>query len=489
MKKALLTFLIIFISYSLKAQDNKSITIGKKETIVSKILNENRNLLIYTPNITSTNPNPNKKYPVLYLLDGEAHFYSTVGIIQQLSQANGNGVLPEIIVVGIENTNRHKDLVPSDNAVKPNPFVDFLSNELIPYIDRNYNTAPYKILVGHSLGGLMVVDVLTNFPNLFNAYIAIDPSMWYNNEKYLLNTRLNLQQHNVNTKRLFIGIANTLPNGLKFSQVKNDKSAETQHMRSILKLDKYLKNNIKNLEYKSNYYDTETHTSVPLISEYDGLKFVFDYYHLNLTEKEFADSTNQIALKIASHYKNVSQKMGYQNAAPESLINYLAYEALNKKYFSKAKALFELNIDFYPNSSNAYDAYADYYTSIKDTSNAIICYQKSLKIKENIETRSKLNRLSNKIENTTENYDLQEYTGVYILEVYNIPIVLELRDAKLFAKVSGQEDDELLPISKDKFTVKGKQGYTITFIMNGKKPKEFTSVQPNGTFKAIYKNE
>lgn len=481
--------MLFFFSYCIKAQENKSISIGKKETIHSKILNENRNLWIYTPNITSQSSNNNKKYPVLYLLDGEVHFYSTVGIIQQLSQANGNGVLPEMIVVGIENNNRLKDLVPSTDATKPNPFLDFLSTELIPYIERNCNTAPYKILIGHSLGGLMAVDMLTNFPNLFNAYIAIDPSMWYNNERYLQNTTSNMQKLNLKGKRLFLGIANTLPKGLKIAQLKNNKSAETQHIQSILKLDKYLKNNIKDLEYKSNYYDTETHTSVPLISEYDGLKFVFDYFHLNLSEKEFTDSTNLIALKLASHYKKVSQKMGYKNAAPESLINYLAYEALNKKYFNKAKALFELNIDFYPYSSHAYDAYANYYISIKDTSNAILYYQKSLEIKENVETRTKLNLLTNKLENANENYDLQKYAGVYILEVYNIPIVLEIREAKLFAKVSGQEDDELVPISKDKFTVKGKQGYMITFKMNGNKPKEFTSVQPNGTFKAVYKNE
>lgn len=175
MKTIFLTLTLLLLSFCLKAQNGENITIGKKEVIHSKVLSENRTLWIYTPNITSKNPNPDMRYPVLYLLDGEAHFYSTVGIIQQLSQANGNGVLPEMIVVGIENTNRFRDLVPSDNLTKPNPFIDFLSTELIPHIDRNYNTAPYKILVGHSLGGLMAVDILTNFPDLFNAYIAIDP--------------------------------------------------------------------------------------------------------------------------------------------------------------------------------------------------------------------------------------------------------------------------------------------------------------------------
>lgn len=171
MKKFLISVVVIFHFFYLHAQDAKSITIGKKEVFSSKFLNENRTLWIYTPNETSQIPNPDKRYPVMYVLDGEAHFYSTVGIVQQLSQANGNGALPEMIVVGIENTNRLRDLVPTNDNTKPNPFIEFLSKELSSYIDQNYKTAPYKILVGHSLGGLTAIDILTNFPDLFNAYL------------------------------------------------------------------------------------------------------------------------------------------------------------------------------------------------------------------------------------------------------------------------------------------------------------------------------
>lgn len=72
---------------------------------------------------------------------------------------------------------------------------------------------------------------------------------------------------------------------------------------------------------------------------------------------------------------------------------------------------------------------------------------------------------------------------------YKIDITLLLKDGKLRASVPGQPEDEFVPVSKDVFTVKGKQGYTITFKMNGNKPIEFTSEQPNGTFKAVYKHE
>lgn len=108
MKTLCITLALLLFSFCLKAQNAENITIGKKEVITSKVLNENKTLWVYTPNMTPQQPNPDKRYPVLYLLDGGAHFYSTVGIIQQHSQANGNGMLPEMIVVAIENTNRGK---------------------------------------------------------------------------------------------------------------------------------------------------------------------------------------------------------------------------------------------------------------------------------------------------------------------------------------------------------------------------------------------
>lgn len=489
MKAIFISSVLLLLSFCVNAQNDKSIIIGKKEIIHSKILNENRTIWIYTPNITSQIAVPDKRYPVLYLLDGNAHFFSTVGIIQQLSQANGNGVLPEMIVVAVENTNRMRDLVPSAESGKTNPFVDFLSSELIPFIDKNYNTAPYKLLVGHSLGGLTAIDILAKFPQLFNAYIAIDPSVWLSNEKILNNITAQFPKQNMNARRLFIGTANTMPKGMALSQLAKDNSSETRHIRSIFKFDEFLKTNTNGLLYAQKYYETERHNTIPLISEYDGLRFIFDYYFLDLTEKDFADPTASIASKLRTHYVNVSQKLGYKNSPPESLINYLAYEALGKNQYDKAQALFELNIEWYPKSSNVYDSYADYYLAKKDTANAIINYKKALQIKETAETRRKLDALIKKETSISGNADLQKYAGVYVLETYNIPITLEIRDAKLWAKVPGQEDGELQLLSENVFTVKGKPGYTITFEMDGGKPQGFTSVQPNGTFKAVFKNK
>lgn len=493
MKKIKIITALFCFSISINAQNNESIFIGKIETIYSKVLDENRKLWIYNPHVTSKDVNIDKRYPVLYLLDGDAHFFSTVGIVQQLSQANGNGVLPEMIVVAIENTNRLKDLSPkllsTNNLDNANPFINFLSSELIPFVDKNYQTTPYRLLVGHSLGGLTAIDILTNFPELFDAYIAIDPSMWYDNEKYLNQYIIQLAKQNFNKTRLFIGTANTMPAGMTFSKLKNDNTVETQHIRSIFKFDKFLKSNSNGLQYAQKYYEKERHNTVPLLSEYDGLRFIFDYYFLDASEKDFSDSTALIASKLKTHYTKVSSEMGYKVSAPESLINYFGYDALTRKQYDKAEALFKLNMESYPNSNNVYDSYADYFAAKKDTINALVYYKKAFQIKNDATTLSKINTFTKQESFNLTVKDLQKYAGIYWLEAYKIDIILEIRDSRLWSKIPGQASSEWMPLAKDVFTVKGKQGYTITFQMSGDKPVSFTSVQPDGTFICVLKNE
>ncbi len=127
----LITFLVI--AAFTNAQTDNRIVVGKTDTLFSKILNERRKIFVYTPILTSPANLPHQRYPVLYVLDGEAHFVSTVGLVQQLSQANGNSVLPEMIVVGITNTNRFRDLTPSATLTGGgNRFMKFIETELMP---------------------------------------------------------------------------------------------------------------------------------------------------------------------------------------------------------------------------------------------------------------------------------------------------------------------------------------------------------------------
>jgi predicted alpha/beta superfamily hydrolase len=114
MRKNLFFILLVFLTFSVQAQNDNKIVIGKIDSVYSKILGEQRKIWVYTPDMTSGNAN--QHWPVLYLLDGDGHFASVVGMIQQMSQVNGNNVYPEMIVVAIPNTDRTRDLTPTHVA-------------------------------------------------------------------------------------------------------------------------------------------------------------------------------------------------------------------------------------------------------------------------------------------------------------------------------------------------------------------------------------
>ena len=500
MRKLSLFGLLIAIVFNAQSQKDNKIVIGKIDSVYSKILGEQRKIWIYTPDMTSGNSN--QHWPVVYLLDGDGHFASVVGMIQQMSQVNGNNVYPEMIVVAIPNTDRTRDLTPTHIASDPpmmdsnfskttgggENFVAFIEKELMPHVDSVYPTAPYRLLVGHSFGGLTVMNVLTNHTKLFNAYIAIDPSMWYDRQRFLAATEKKLAEKNYDGTRLYVGIANTMPDGMTLAKLKKDTTADTRHIRSIFELDKFLKAHPQNgLKYASKYYADDNHGSVPFASEYDGLRFIFDYYRLNITGKDFADTSAALAIKIENHYEMVSKEMGYKISPPESTVNFLGYAAMNNKDYDKAAAFFKMNIENYQNSSNVYDSYADLLVAEKDTVNAIANYKKALALQDNAFTKQKLNALEGKESFTVSPQQLLKYAGVFDLDSIAMTITMLVKDNDLWAQVPGQGDFQLVPVSPDTFGVKNMSGYEVHFQMDGDKVLGFTSVQPNGTFKARVK--
>jgi predicted alpha/beta superfamily hydrolase len=164
-----------------KEQPKHDLNFGVIDSIHSDILDENRKIWIYSP------PDTTQKYPLLVLLDGDAHYFSVAGMIHQLSTINGNTIYPEMVVVAIPNTDRTRDLTPyhvphifGDTAFAKTSgggenFTKFIEKELLPFVDKKYPTSPHRTLVGHSFGGLFVVNTLVHHPGLFTNYLAIDP--------------------------------------------------------------------------------------------------------------------------------------------------------------------------------------------------------------------------------------------------------------------------------------------------------------------------
>ncbi len=370
MRHFFVVFFVIAILFSANAQ-SKKIEIGLIDTIHSKILNEKRAFWVYVPTKEDKSLSSELHYPVLYLLDGDWHFVSVVGIAQHLSYTNGNTICPEMIIVGIPSIDRYKEMTPTcDSAFSVNSggnekFISFIEKELIPHINSVYPVEPYKVFVGHSVGGLTVINTLVNHTDLFNAYVAIDPSMWWNNQSSLKETINALSNNKYNNKNLFLAIANTMEKGFDTVTVRKDNTRNTLPIRSNLELSDYLNSNIdNNLNYQVKYYNNENHGSISLIATYDALHFIFNFYNLQLTKRDYADTTMTLPYKIENHYKNVSDKMGYTVSPSENTIYVYAMNSVFMKNYVQAEYFFKRNIKNHPESFIAYDSFGDYYTTI-----------------------------------------------------------------------------------------------------------------------------
>jgi uncharacterized protein len=394
-------FGLILFSYSCnpvkpRPVDNK-IIIGTIDSLHSKILNEERKIWIYVPDNKIF---AKQNYPVVYLLDGEGHFYSVMGLIQQLSEINGNMVLPQMILIGITNTDRTRDLTPTHVSFDPmipdtnflktsgggEAFTSFIEKELIPYIDSAYPTTQYRTLIGHSFGGLTAINILINHTKLFNSYISIDPSMWWDSKKLLNQTKSVLANKDFSGTTLYLAIANTMGANMDTVNVKTDTSVSTRHIRSILELNKYLKANSRNnLKYNWKYYKEDDHPSVPLIAEYEGLRFIFGFYKPSFNYDKFINSAFNIDSMIDKYTENLSKRFGYSTTPPESFINQLGYTLMSVKQYDRAYDLLKRNIETYPTSPNVYDSMGELLMNKGDTINAIQNYEKSLKLNPNNE--------------------------------------------------------------------------------------------------------
>lgn len=396
----------INISNVQKKKANSKITIGEGVKLYSKILGEEREILVCVPTDESLFSVLNK-FPVVYLLDGYAHFYSVVGLMHQLSSVNGNTICPPMIIVAIRNTNRVRDFTPSkdstnkdkwkaENSGGGEKFMAFIEKELIPYVDSAYSTAPYRMLIGHSLGGLTVINALQNHSHLFNSYVSIDPSLWWHQQKLL--KEFAASEKKFQGKYLYVGMANTYPIGFNATNILNDTSTQKDdnlHPRSILEFSEILKiKTTKNgLNYKWKYYEEEDHGSVPLINEYDAFRYIFSFYREPSFDFLQDSNVKNVREVLVSHYKNISKQIGYDILPPENYINDLGYSFMSSKLMDKSYTCFKMNIENYPNSFSVYDSMGDYYLALGNKEKAIEYFKKVLALKDSEYTRQKLENL------------------------------------------------------------------------------------------------
>jgi predicted alpha/beta superfamily hydrolase len=330
----------------------------------SAVLGEKRAALVELPQSYATG---SQRYPVLFVTDGDTRAEHTADTAKALARVDR---MPEVIVVGVLNTDRTRDLTPtaqklmtvggetqyfasSGGAAK---FLSFFENALIPEIDRRYRTAPYRIFAGHSFGGLFALEMLFTRPKLFNAWIAVSPTVWWD-EKYPLRRA---EKFVAETPRL---------DGSLYLAVGNEEPAMTSTFRELEKL--LTKKAPRGFTVWSEHFDDDDHGSVPLPAHYAALRKLFAPWHLPVDAPE--DVTKAWA-RANEHAARLTKLYGYAIAVPEARANRIGYALLAAKRFDDAIAVFRANVSTYADSANVYDSLGDAYERAGDRQKALENY-------------------------------------------------------------------------------------------------------------------
>lgn len=327
--------------------EGDKIYLGQLNKLQSEILNEERIILVYTP---TGYEQSETKYPVMYLLDGTYHFHHVTGIVDFLTR---EGRISNMIVVALVNTDRTRDFSPTrdisnrgsrfETAGGAENFLEFFEKELIPYVNKHYRTKDYRILVGHSFGGLFTVNALLSRPEMFDAYVAISPTFWWDDNYLARKARPFFKQSPDLRKFLYISMGNE-------GQLMTE-SAE----RFTLLLESEAP---EGLVWHYDFMGDEDHGSTPHLTIYKALEDLYDGWEL---PPGLLDST---VAAVHEHFLKLSNRFGYEIDVPEAVLNMMGYTALGQENFDKAIKIFKLNVKKYPNSANVYDSLGEGYEAM-----------------------------------------------------------------------------------------------------------------------------
>lgn len=392
-------FVILILSiycnqaYAQKSSSDFQITIAQADSIHSKILNEQRKILVHVPD--QELKDPNQKYPVIFLLDG----FSLMNNLKTVHDNYWGHYLPKMILVGISNQeNRTRDLTTSkvtsrrggsfnqDSGGAEN-FANFITSELIPYIEKKYPVTSHRTLIGHSYAGLFTINMLMNHQEAFSNYIAIDPSLDWDNQKLLIASLDKFKNHDFQDKSLFVALAgeqlNMMDESVTIDNLMNDNSEFSGFARSIVAFKNAASNDVKGLNFNFEYYENDLHGTVPLPAMRDGLVSLFDWYQFKHPQKYNNPETSleEIQDLLENQEKILSTNFGYPSPPMiEDMLTGYGYMYLQTGQPKKSELFFKLGVKHYPRSANVYDSLADYYIAINDKKNAL----KNVKLAYNI---------------------------------------------------------------------------------------------------------
>lgn len=279
MKITSLTLALSFFAaaaFSQQAAPAKPFVLGVIEEIESTQLSEKRTLNIYLPE--GYGQDDTSRYDVIYLLDGSADedFIHVVGLVQ-FNNFPWISRVPKSIVVGIANVDRRRDFtyptgIETDKKRNPtaghsDKFIAFIEKDLQPYIEKKYRTNTSKTLIGQSLGGLLATEILLKKPLLFNKYIIVSPSLWWDNASLLKQPSAVLNEDFAQKTDIYIGVGKE---GLAPS--------ETPHVMEVdanLLAEKLQGTKSKNVSVHFDYLPEENHATASHQAVFNAFRMLY----------------------------------------------------------------------------------------------------------------------------------------------------------------------------------------------------------------------
>lgn len=344
------------------AAPDPAITLGAAHRIHSAALGEDRPYFVYRPARAGRGP-----LPIIILLDGDAHFHHTTGIVRFLSD---QGRMPPALVVAVPNTtDRTRDLTPPlhgpgeerrafPTAGGADRMLQFLGEELLPEVEQAYGASPFRILIGHSFGGLFATHAIFARPDLFQAYIAISPSLWWDGGR-LADTLVARAGGAAGTGPWFFATMGGLEPAQQTGPFGRAAMAPARP------------------EWRFVSYPDDDHGSTPHKSTYDGLEAIFRPLRI--------PGDSLVAFGIAGidrRYAELRARYGLFEGTPEAALNLLGYRLLQEEpqRAADAVAAFRENARRFPKSGNTYDSLADGFLALGRKETAMACFANAVRV-------------------------------------------------------------------------------------------------------------
>ncbi len=370
MRHIILVFISCGMTLMSYAQNLKNI----QHKITSKYFQEQRIIQMHLPKEYSKE----ERLPVIYVFDAQwdTYFNLTTSTIDYLIEIKK---IPKSIIVGIHSENRQFEFtakIVNDNWDMPHlggaRFLEkHLSEEVIPLLNRDYNTENFRIGIGHSLGATFVLNSLIDSPSLFNAYISISPNLQIDDEEITLKIQRNIQQ----VKKL---------NKFLYTTIGSEGNPDTMFLPYVKKLDTLMQAN-KSEVFNWNFSILKEldHATTPIESIDRGLLELAKKWKLSEIEKERISKSLNVVKEFNSFYINLSKWTGYSVIPSKN--DYYSFSGIleAKKNYYDAINIYKSAIEKFPSESRFYNCVAENMIKLENKKGAKTYLHLALKILKN----------------------------------------------------------------------------------------------------------